>query len=51
MLAELERETSDNAGQQVRIAELRRLYSDWKSIADQALGEAAVRDPRLRTAW
>lgn len=50
VLAELERETSDNAGQQVRVAELRRLYSDWKSIADQALGDAAVCDPRFRDA-
>lgn len=37
-LAELATRTADNAAQQTRVAELRRLYDEWKALADHAIG-------------
>jgi CHASE3 domain sensor protein len=49
VFADLERATQDNAAQAVRVVELRRQYTTWKSLADAALAAGAACEPQART--
>lgn len=41
-LARIEREAGDNAAQVLRVAELRRLYAEWKGVADASVAVGAI---------